>query len=329
MITGAGHTRRARRVGKIAAVAVVLCASVLLAPAPVEAGSGFHNTRIWAGSSGGAVWSLKLDLKGRVISRQRVEGASRPVLWKPGLVQVFAGHVLVNGSTGDKDPAAPTVWILNSAGHLRPVTNGTAEGFSPGGTAVLFTRTVERDGPINPFVEQVFLRNLASGKETLLFEAGGNCYGGSGAHAFQMSSDHRFIWMNEFCIDGSNNEVFSFADHKIHGYTNPKGILACGDTQLLPGGTTVLSLCDHVYAKPQVHRFVVSRISNGKTLRQVPQNMKLMVLDVGGLLDKTHALATVQTSTRHYALGRLDLKTLKVQVIPHTAGLGNAVTEFN
>jgi len=244
----------------------------------------------------------------------------------PNLVAMFEGHVLLGGKISDEDPTAPNVWILNGAGHLRPVTTASAAGFTPGGRAILITREVERLDPVYEVVRQVFLRNLASGKESPLFEASALC---GGPYAFQMSTDHRFLWMHNFCVDGSSPQVFSFADHKIRSYSNPSGILACGDTQLLPGGTTVLSVCDDYYATPKVYRFVVSRISNGKTLRQVPQNRKLMVLRIGGLLDKTHALAEVRTSTGHSVLGRLDLKTLKVQVIPHTSGLSNPVTEFN
>jgi hypothetical protein len=54
-----------------------------------------------------------------------------------------------------------------------------------------------------------------------------------------------------------------------------------------------------------------------------------MVLGIGGLLDRTHALASIRTSTGHDVLGRLDLNTLTVRLIPNTWGLSNAVTESN
>ena len=227
---------------------------------------------------------------------------------------------------GRSSAEARSNWILNRAGPYSPETTGSAAAFSPAGSSILFTRQVVKDPEGLDEVRQVFLRNLATGKETLVFEASAFC---GGPYAFQMSSDHRFIWMHDYCVDGSWPQVFSFADHKIHRYSNPKGVLACGATQLLPGGRTVLSVCDNVYAKPQVNRFVVFRISNGKTLRQVAQNTKLMVLGICGLLDRTHALASIRTSTGHDALGRLDLNTLNVRLIPNTWGLSNAVTESN
>ena len=326
--TGARATRRPCRLGEIAGVALVLCASAVLAPAPAQAGTSFYNTRIYAqavSSSGReTVWSFKLDVKGNVVSRQRVEAASEPSLMSPTLKAVFAGHVLLDGVIRDEDPTAPTIWILNGAGHLRPVTTGAGEGFSPAGSTILITREVERLDPVYEVVRQVFLRNLASGNEPSCSRPGRTVAGPTPSRCPPTIA-------SSGCTTSASTRMRPRCSP-----SQPGAHLAArtassrvAETQLLPGGATVLSVCDNVYAKPQVHRFVVSQDLERQDPRQVTQNPKLLVLRVGGLLDKTHVLAEVRTSTGHSVLGRLDLKTFKVQVVQATPQDWRPGHEFN
>jgi hypothetical protein len=277
------------------------------------------NRTVYA-SKDGALVRLTLDAGGTIRARTAVASGS-----DGHATDTAAGRTLFVRPTAPRQE--PEIWLRDISGASRLLTTGSGAIFTPGRTAVLFSRQavdLPVEGPETRHSE-LFLYRLADGRTTPLFTHGSQDI----TSKLRYSPDGRSIWMLvQVYQEPSFNLVrYGIAEHKIlRNYGPLGGEYGCDEFELLPSGTRAVLICED-------HKLWTVRLDTGAvTYRKTVVSANTYLTRLDGRLSAATLLISGYTSApsggvTHW-LGALDLRTFTVRRLAGSTGHGYGITAY-